>query len=175
MATDNLQEGLKDVIKLHFESIKKDGLTAENTTTKVNNVVRLYQLYQKDCAEENRHDEAADRLAYDNGRADLEQRAKEHQIKNESDKLELDRERLDFERERFQCELAVKEEANEIEKAKLHQSKIGQIISAATAATGTVFNLWVTSAVMGLEEKGVVTSFIAKKIFGSMLGRQKTE
>lgn len=173
--TDDIRQGVDKIIMLHVDSIQEAGASAEKTTVMVNNLAKLYSLRQKDDAEENRHDEAKDKLAYDNGRADLELSVKEHQFKLDDNKHELEQERLNFERERFQCELAVKEEANEIERKKLQQGKVGQFLQAATAAAGTVFNLWLSSNVMKLEETGVVGSFIAKKVFGSMLGKQKTE
>ena len=187
--TEGTKNCLEEIIKLHGNGIKEIGVTADKATTLVDNIAKLYRLGQKDDEIEQKneelklkqeelelkHDEAKERLAYDNGRADLELRAKEHQIATEGEKLELDRARLDFEREKFQCELAVKEEANQIEKAKIQQGKIGQCLQAATAATSTLFNAWLSQKVMLFEKEGVVGSFIGKKVFGSMLGKQKTE
>lgn len=173
--TDDTKYCVEELIKLHAKSIEELGPTADKATMLVDNLAKLYRLGQKDEELELKHDEERERLAYDNGRADLELRAKEHQIATDSEKLELEKARLDFEREKFQCELAVREEANQIEKAKIQQGKLGQCLQAAMAASSTLFNAWLSRKVMLFEKEGVVGSFIGKKVIGSMLGKQKAE
>lgn len=165
---EDIQNGMDEVIKLHVDTIKEIGVTAEASGKLVNNLATLYGLRQKDEDREAKFDFEKEKLAYDNGRLDMDSRSKEAAIRNESDRLE-------FEREKFQCELAVKEEANQIEKEKLNGARADRMIKAGTAIISTAFNCWVTSNVMCLEETGVIGSFVAKKIFGSMIGKQKLE
>lgn len=172
---DSTKSRVEEIIMLHAKGIKEIGVTADKATTLVENLAKLYRLRQKDDELEESHDEFKEKLAYDNGRADEELRIKEAGVKNDADKLELESKKLDFDREKFQCELALKEADQEIEKAKLKQGKVGQVIQAATAATGTLFNAWLSQKVMLFEKEGVVGSFIGKKVFGSMLGKQKVE
>lgn len=73
---------------------------------------------------------------------------------------------MDFEREKFQEELR-------LEKERLKGSGLEQALRAITSFVGTAFNIWVTKSVLGLETEGVVRSFSGKKIFGSMLGKEK--
>lgn len=187
--TEGTKNCLEEIIKLHGKGIKEIGVTADKATTLVDNMAKLYRLGQKDDEIEQKneelklkheelemkHDVDKEKLAYDNGRADLELRAKEHQIATDSEKLELDRARLDFEREKFQCELAVKEEANQIERAKIRQGKVGQCLQAAIAASSTLFNGWLSRTVLTFEKEGVVGSFTGKRVLSSMLGKQKVE
>lgn len=173
--TDDVKTSVDELIKLHAKTIKDIGVTADKTTTLVDNMSKLYRLRQKDDDLETKHDEFKDKLAYDNGRADEELRAKEHQAQNEAEKLDLDKARLDFDREKFQCELAVKEEANRLEEQKLRQNKVGIILSAAAKVSGVMFDGWVTRSIMKFEQSGVVSSFIGRNVFGSMLKKTKME
>lgn len=173
--TDDVKTSIDELIKLHAKTIKDVGPTADRSTTLIDNLSKLYRLRQKDDDLETKHDEFRDKLAYDNGRADLELRAKEHSIQTEAEKLELERGRLDFDREKFQCELAIKEQTNRIEEAKLRQNKVGIILSAAAKVTGVMFDGWVTTSLMKFEQSGVVSSFIGRNVFGSMLKKTKME
>lgn len=170
--TDEVQRGMDEVIMLHIQSIKdKKDKTYDETNNVVRNLATLYELRQKDDEREEKYHDLRERRIYENGRADEELRAKEHLAKMETERLDLDRERLDFEREKFESELAVKKESNELERERLKGTKVEQLLKAGIAATGVVFNTWISSNVLKLEETGVVGSFIAKKIFGSMLGK----
>lgn len=173
--TDDVKTSVDEIIKLHAKTIKDIGPTADKTTTLIDNMSKLYRLRQKDDDTEMKHDEFKDKLAYDNGRADLELRAQEHSIRTDAEKLELERVRLDFDREKFQCELAVKEGANRLEEQKLRQNKVGIVLSAAAKVTGVMFDGWVTRSIMKFEQSGVVSSFIGRNVFGSMLKKTKME
>ena len=169
--TDEVQKGMDEVIMLHINGLKNVAATQEKQNNLVRNLATLYELRQKDDEREEKYHDLQERRVYENGRADEELRAKEHLAKMETERLDLDRERLDFEREKYQTELAVRKETNEIEREKLKSSKVEQFLRTVVAGAGLVFNTWVTSNVLKLEETGVVGSFIAKKVFGSMLGK----
>lgn len=166
------EEKLEEVIQLYLNEISRRGVeTPENVKALTESVRTLYTLYQKD----KELDLEREKLAYSNGRADLELRAKEQMAQNEQNKLELDQKRLDFEREKFQVELAIKEEANAIERERLKGTRWDQVLKLIGGACGTAFNVWSFKNALEFEATGVVGSFAGKKIIGTMLGKQRTE
>ena len=157
---EDIQNKMDDVIMDHLEKIEEDGVAADNAGKLVSNLRSLYSLRQKDEETENNRE----RWTYDNGRADEEFRLKEHE-------LELNQRKFDFEQKRYEIESELRRESNQIEREKLKATKIGEGVRAISAGAGLVFNTWLSSKVLMLEETGVVGSFIAKKVFGSMLGK----
>ena len=167
--TEDVYKNLEKIIILHADAIREIGLTADKSNTIVQNMVRLAELQEKADAEQTRHDEWKEKLAYDNGREDLRLRDEENRIENDAKRLELDRARLDFEREKFQADLAIREEANQIEAQKCAQGKFGLALQAAGTTVGTIFKGWLSTKIMAFESTGVVASFLGKRMLGGML------
>lgn len=116
---EKLHEKMENVMMEMLEGIRKNGVDSEATTKLVTNYTKLYELRQKDLDREAKYDDLHEKLAYENGRADLELRVKEESFKAEQRKLDLEEQRLEMESK-------VKEQAvkNEQKKLELDEKKL---------------------------------------------------
>lgn len=87
----------------------------------------------------------------------------------EREKLAIDRSRLDLETERFQVETAIRRETNEIERAKLKNGIIGEVVK------GILGGCRIGQAYMALrdaftfESEGVISSPFSKKVISDAI------
>lgn len=87
----------------------------------------------------------------------------------EREKLAIDRSRLDLETERFQVETAIRRETNEIERAKLKNGIIGEVVK------GILGGCRIGQAYLALrdaftfESEGVISSPFSKKVISDTI------
>lgn len=143
----------------------KEDYSEEEVAKIIDNYVKLYELRQKDLETELKHDENRDKLAYENGRLDMELRAKEFSFETERDKLELEKEKLAFEKQKF-------ETTAELERARAGSDKVVEWAKVGAAGLGLAFRIWLSSCLMHFDATGhVVGSFLGKKTLGAWVDR----
>ena len=193
--TEEIQKAIDQATTQHLDTLIEVGPKAENAQKLINQIRILHSLSQKD----EEIDNAREKWTYENGRSDEELRLREKTLDLEQQKLELEQQKFelekqkhaddvqvkqqtleleekkfDFEQGRYEIETEMRKQSTEIEREKLKSSKFDIGLKAIGAGLGLIFNTWISSKVLQLEETGVVGSFVAKKIFGSMLNKADT-
>lgn len=180
------EEELEKLIKATAAQASKMKLDGEQTAQVMETFKALYQLYQQDqkiALEKQKLDQAMVSEVHDNARKQDElafrrqQHCDEVKLRREQQQAEAEykQQQLKLEEDRAALELAAKEKLARLEQEKLKNGKLEQLIRGVGVAVSTAFNVWVTKEVMAFESTGVVGSFVAKKLFGSLIGKQKTD
>lgn len=160
--------GLEEIAELHINELKK-GVDGEHVEEQTRRLVKIVELLQHADDEEAKRDAEKEKLAYDNGREDLKLRDEEHRIANEAEKLTLERDKLEFEKEKFKVDLAIRQEANELERQRIRQGIFGEMLRAAVSFTRIGKAYFDLRDVLKYEETGIVKSFGGKKVVGNSL------
>lgn len=87
----------------------------------------------------------------------------------EREKLAIDRSRLDLETERFQVETAIRRETNEIERAKLKNGIIGEVVKGILGGCRIGQAYLALRDAFAFESEGVISSPFSKKVISDTI------
>ena len=85
------------------------------------------------------------------------------------EKLAIDRSRLDLETERFQVETAIRRETNEIERAKLKNGIIGEVVKGILGGCRIGQAYLALRDAFAFESEGVISSPFSKKVISDTI------
>lgn len=85
------------------------------------------------------------------------------------EKLVIDRSRLDLETERFQVETAIRRETNEIERAKLKNGIIGEVVKGILGGCRIGQAYLALRDAFAFESEGVISSPFSKKVISDTI------
>lgn len=154
---EELQEKLIHVLNEMLDTMTDKGVDDEGTSKLTTNFAKLYELYQKDIDSERKHDENHEKMAYENGRLDMELEAKVQAIKNELKKLELEERRLNLDEKKIETDVAIAQE-------RLKSERANTAVLAVAKGVGMGFKIWLSSCLMHYDASGhVVGTLLGKK------------
>ena len=154
-------EKLEGLLVAHIDAATND-VNDDMQKEHVRRAVQLANLLKGIDDDEASHAEAREKLAIDRSRLDVETERSQAEIAINSD-------RLDFETNRFNVETAIRRETNEIERAKLKNGIIGEVVKGILGGCRIGQAYLALRDAFAFESEGVISSPFSKKVISDTI------
>jgi len=152
---------LESLLVAHIDAATND-VNDDMQKEHVRRAVQIANILKGIDDNEASHAEAREKLAIDRSRLDLETERSQAEIAINSD-------RLDFETQRFNVETTIRRETNDIERAKLKNSIVGEIVKGILGGCRIGQAYIALRDAFAFESEGVISSPFSKKVISDTI------